>query len=275
MSDKELTLHRVNDPQDLETIYPTEVAGYPGFYYFPQDNRIAVSRHGAILNLKTGKVLKPVFAGAGRMQVAFTTPGVKARAYAVHRVIATTFIGRPSRHLDKPYSELEVNHIDGERRNNRPDNLEWVTSGENAQHSHLSGFNPKDKTVFAKNIRTNAVMIFHSAQACADHFNVKRATFWKHLETSNSCKFQRDMHVFKYDDGKPWPELDLTQMQTLGQGNLMKSVVLDCLQSGKRFILSNIKEATDYVKIPYGRLWRVMTRLGVFENETHKVTFLK
>lgn len=275
MSHKELTLYRVNDPGDLETVYPTEVTGYPGFYYFPLDNRIAVSRHGAILNLKTGKLLKPVFAGSGRMQIAFTSPGVKAQAYSVHRVIATTFLGKPSRHLDKTYSDLEVNHIDGERRNNRIDNLEWVTALENVRHAHISGFNPKDRPVLARNIRTNVIKMFHSAQACADHFNVKRTTFWKHLDAGNSCKFQRDMHVFKYDDDKPWPKIDYSTLQTLGQGNLMKSVILDCLQSGKRFILSNLKQASRYVKIPYGKLWRIMARSEVFENETYKVTFLK
>jgi hypothetical protein len=44
---------------------------------------------------------------------------------------------------------------------------------------------------------------------------------------------------------------------------------------GERFILSNLKQASRYVKIPYGKLWRIMARSEVFENETYKVTFLK
>lgn len=45
----------------------------------------------------------------------------------VHRVIATTFIGSPD-------IGQQTNHKDGNRTNNRPDNLEWVSCSENQRH---------------------------------------------------------------------------------------------------------------------------------------------
>lgn len=46
----------------------------------------------------------------------------------VHRIVAATFIPNP---LNKP----QVNHKDGNRANNRVDNLEWVTCAENLAYS--------------------------------------------------------------------------------------------------------------------------------------------
>ena len=49
----------------------------------------------------------------------------------VHRLVAKAFLPPPP--SDK---HTQVNHKDGDRANNRADNLEWVTPSENVQHSH-------------------------------------------------------------------------------------------------------------------------------------------
>ena len=98
------------------------VVGYEGYY--------EISNLGNVKSLRFGKILKPSNSG-GYAHIALVSDGTP-RYFLVHRLVATSFI-------PNPHNKLEVNHIDGDKKNNCVDNLEWVNRSENQSHAVHSG----------------------------------------------------------------------------------------------------------------------------------------
>jgi len=89
-----------------------------------------ISSDGQVVSRKRLKPLKmtPVINSDGYPQVLIYTSG-KRLTRPVHRLVAEAFL--PPR----PTPTHQVNHRNGIRTDNRAENLEWVTGGENIRHS--------------------------------------------------------------------------------------------------------------------------------------------
>lgn len=68
----------------------------------------------------------------GYLRVTLSTGGKQSRL-PVHRLVARAFHGEP------PSADHQVNHINGNKSDNRVGNLEWVTRSRNALHSYETG----------------------------------------------------------------------------------------------------------------------------------------
>lgn len=227
----------VNDPNDLEKVFPEEVKEHPGFFYYPDDKRLAVSRNGIVLNLLTLKRIRGSF-GNDKVHIHIVDGAVKRCVYKLHRIIARTFIGRPSRHLNKSFDRLEVNHINGAKSNNSLENLEWVTGRENVIHSHKTGLHPRDKKVLAFNLKTKGISNWNSVKECADFYGIHRASLWKHLYSGNSGKYHKDGFVFKFDDGSDWVIPPIDQIRKLGSGARISDFIVTDTSDGNKTILT-------------------------------------
>lgn len=114
-----------------------DVPGLEGIYQASTRGRIRslprvieqMNRWGQLRPTKRpGTVLKPWNCNSGYLAVYLCADGEQV-ATSVHRVICATFHGTPA---DRP----EVNHIDGNKKNNAPVNLEWTTHAGNGLHRY-------------------------------------------------------------------------------------------------------------------------------------------
>lgn len=93
-----------------------------------QNSEYYVNEDGEVFNDKGFKYKAYVNPCHGYCQVPIKTLDGKVTTRRLHRVVAEAFIPNPE---NKP----EVNHIDGNKENNKVSNLEWVTSSENHLHA--------------------------------------------------------------------------------------------------------------------------------------------
>lgn len=104
-----------------------DIEGYEGLYQVSNLGSVrSLDRIDSIGRHRKAKILKPSFS-RGYPYVNLCKKS-KMQFYRIHRLVAIAF-------LPNPENKEEVNHIDGNTRNNCVDNLEWVTHSENIHHA--------------------------------------------------------------------------------------------------------------------------------------------
>lgn len=92
------------------------------------DTVYSVSSLGRVASRKYGKWrMMRLSISNGYIRIDLRVNGSR-KSPLVHGLVAEAFLG------PKPTPTHEVNHIDGDGKNNRAENLEWVTKSQNARH---------------------------------------------------------------------------------------------------------------------------------------------
>ena len=144
-----------------------------------------VSSNGGIYSRKRNIVMKVQTDGWGYPRVSLLNNGHKSTKY-VHRLVADAFIKNP---LNKP----EINHIDGNKLNNRIDNLEWVTRSENEIHAFKTKLNDRSSYDAGKNKKKVTISetgeTFESITECSKKLGCSHTAIINCLQgKSKTCK---------------------------------------------------------------------------------------
>ncbi len=131
---------------EVEVFVPVPVAGFEDFYEISNhgtirglDRRVVRTRSGKTHLLTCeGRVLKPGGDTVGYFVITLSNGGERY-ASSIHRLVAKAFVPAPE---GVEFSDLQVNHIDGDKKNNKASNLEWVTQQDNIKHANANGLKP-------------------------------------------------------------------------------------------------------------------------------------
>lgn len=160
-----------------------DIEGYIGFYQVSNmgnvrslDRVVNNSRFGKIK--QTGRVLKSAIDSKGYQRVALSKDR-KLSTFKVHRLVAQAFLNNPS-------NLAEVNHIAGNKTDNKVESLEWISHRDNCIHSFANGLqigmkkesNPNSKLTIekVKSARLEYIPYVVGYKQLADKYGVDKKT---------------------------------------------------------------------------------------------------
>ena len=131
----------------------------------------------------SGKIISPWVDKAGRLNVSIYPGGVR-RNVGVHQLVALAFHPKPS-------GEVEVNHKDGNPRNNRADNLEWTTRQGNIDHAVANGLTASGERHGMAKLRAEQVVEIRRQLAAGVERKAIAAAFGCALRTVHAIRSRK------------------------------------------------------------------------------------
>lgn len=142
-------------------------------------------------------ILKPQTQSSGYLQVKLSVNG-NTTLFLVHRLVGLHFLNLPK---GKNAEELVVHHKDGNTKNNRVSNLQWLSQMENVNTPECIAKMAlsKSQKIFARNIETGEEVHFDSMQDATAILGIYHETITK-VMAENEKIFVDDMPVMAYFD---------------------------------------------------------------------------
>ena len=148
-----------------------DIEGYEGFYQVSNLGRIksiereTYSGH----NYSVRRIEKEMISTGYKTKNGYVYQTLlkngQRKTFKLHRLVAQVFI-------PNPYNKPQVNHIDGDKTNNRSDNLEWVTRKENLNHAYKTGLS-KICPVLQYDLDNNFIREFRSIDEATRYMGKK------------------------------------------------------------------------------------------------------
>lgn len=139
------------------------------------------SSEGRIMNVRTQHILKPNTNTNGYAQVSLFKNN-KPITVRVHRLVAETFLGE--------HPGMDVRHRDGDRLNNRVENLYWTTRRETINDAFIRGTKKPSRQIRVRVLETGEV--YESIRACSRDTGCDPSEIRKQLD--GRIKHVKELH---------------------------------------------------------------------------------
>lgn len=209
---------------------------FPGYH---------VSESGSVYSEHSSRYLSPWFGNAGYLQVRLKHRNGHTVTLGIHRLLCLCF--KPPK--DDP-KDLFVNHLDGNKINNKLNNLEWVTPLENVEHAGREGLTEKCKPVSLIKIDSWEIVNYPSIVKCARALGVSKDMV--SLRVNNPpARFFNEPFVIVYqsvlDD---FLKNVNNENPVIDNNGLEKPVSVRKLLTGEELHFHRITDLANHLKIP-------------------------
>ena len=211
-----------------------EIPGLNGKYF--------ISRTGDVLSLIRGypKLMTPVKSSTGYLQLYLVVEYGKQKTFPVHRLVVKTYILES----DKWPKGKVTDHINGNKTDNRVENLELVTNQENTKRAWEMGeCTNKSTPVKARNWETKEVILFKSCNACERHVGLPRNSIKKTGRINNSNTV--------YPEGWQYchPEQEFPDDDLIFLNEVKKLISVKDLSTSLEYDFDTIAEAAKFLNL--------------------------
>lgn len=163
-----------------------DIPGYENFY--------KVSNLGNIKSLKRPgakeKLLKGEIDQDGYIRITLAKNG-KTKKYKAHRLVMMAFNNTND-------SSLQINHIDGNKKNNKLENLEWCTASYNTRHSYINNLNKtKGFKTIIKNKITGQEKEYRSMRDASLNMGYNKGYLFKKINNNIYSNEKYEWRVFQ------------------------------------------------------------------------------
>ena len=110
-----------------------DIKGYEGKYQVSNYGNVRSLMYHNAKGIKRISLLKPATDNRGYFRCALSKNNI-LKTYKVHRLVAQAFIPNPNNYP-------QINHLDGNKKNNNTENLEWCTNSANQIHAYSHNLN--------------------------------------------------------------------------------------------------------------------------------------
>ena len=183
---------------------PVASLEYPGYYQIPYFSNYVISKCGVLIKKSNGQIIQASKALTDYYTFRMTSDDGKTSNMLRHRIIGMTFISYPFN-----FQEMDINHKNTIKGDDRIDNLEWCTRSENMYHAYENDLRNDNKPVCVRDIHTGEIFIYPSFSLAANNFGVAATTISNRAKTQGNKAYNGyQFREYPYTDEWPIIEID-------------------------------------------------------------------
>jgi len=163
-----------------------DIPGYEGIYAVSNKGRVKRLGHNKTFINRWG-TYTTAFYREKPLKVVYNIHGyacisLKKKTFTIHSLVMSAF-------SQKPFHDAQVNHKDGNKKNNQIENLEWCTASENAKHKYSElGIKNGDEIAVKGTHKETGNTIYYASMAEAEKDG------FQHSKISNCLSGKRKHH---------------------------------------------------------------------------------